>query len=232
MYKEKRIVALIPARGGSKGLPRKNVKPLLGRPLIAWTIKQANESRYIDRIIVSTDDKEIAEISKSYGAEVPFMRPDELATDKAIFMDLVLHAMNSIEKNDKVYDILVLLQPTSPLRASEDIDNAVRLLFEKKARAVVSVCEAEHHPLKADILPHNGCMKNFTKKENLDKNRQELGTFYRLNGAIFLAYCDYIRSQESFFGDEVFAYIMPQDRSVDIDSKVDFKLAETLKRST
>jgi len=228
MYKKKRILGLIPARGGSKGLPRKNIKLLAGKPLIAWTIKQAKMSQYIDRIVVSTDDEEIAEVSKKYGAEVPFKRPSKLATDKAGFIDFVLHAMDTIEKNDKLYDILVFLQPTSPLRLSEDIDRAIGLLFKKKASSIISVCKSEHHPLKAGMLPADRCMKDFIKK---DKNRQELGTFYRLNGAIFLAYWDYIRKQKSFFGNETFAYIMPQNRSVDIDSEVDFKLAEILKKT-
>jgi len=228
MYKDKTILGLIPARGNSKGLPRKNILPLLGKPLIAWTIEQALESRYLDRVIVSTDDKEIAGISKEYGAEMPFMRPEKLATDEARGIDVVLHAMNWMDKNDNSYDLIMLLQPISPLRTSENIDRGIELLFFKKAQAVVSVCETEHHPYWSNILPENGCMKGFIKPEIMNKNRQELSVFHRLNGAIYLAYWDYLKGQKNFLGKETFAYIMPQERSIDIDNEVDFELTEIL----
>ena len=228
MYREKTIIGLIPARGGSKELPRKNIRPLLGKPLIVWTIKQALASEYLDRVIVSTDNKEIAEISKKYGAEVPFMRPKELATDKAKGIDVVLHVIDWMKRNDNLYDLIMLLQPTSPLRTKEDIDKAIELLFLKKAKAIVSVCEVSHHPYWSNMLPPDGCMADFIKPEIANKNRQELPTFYRLNGAIYLAYWSYLREQRTFFGQETFAYIMPRDRSIDIDSEIDLKLAEIL----
>jgi len=230
LYKGENILGLIPSRGGSKGLPRKNIKPLLGKPLIAWTIEQALTSKYLDSVVVSTDDEEIAEISKKYGADVPFMRPKELAEDNAKGIDVVLHAMDWVKENDtrKQYDLLMLLQPTSPLRISEDIDKAIELLFLKEAKAIVSVCEVDHHPLWANILPEDGCMKNFIRKEIMNKNRQELPIFYRLNGAIYLSYCNYIKERKSFFGKDTFAYIMPKSRSVDIDDEIDFKLVEIL----
>ena len=232
MYKGKNILGLIPARGGSKGLPRKNIKPLLGKPLIAWTIEQALASKYLDRVVVSTDDKEIAEISKKYGAEIPFIRPKELAEDNAKGIDVVLHAIDWLMKNDrrKQYDLIMLLQPTSPLRKTEDIDKAIELLFLKEVKAIVSVCEVEHHPLWANTLPKDRCMKNFIRQEIMDKNRQELPLFYRLNGAIYLAYCNYIKQCKSFIGKETFAYIMPKSRSADVDNKIDFELAEILKK--
>jgi len=230
LYKGKTILGLIPARGGSKGLPRKNIKPLLGKPLIAWTTEQALASKYLDRVVVSTDDKEIAEISKKYGAEIPFMRPKELAKDNTKGIDVVLHAIDWFRENDKrkQYNLIMLLQPTSPLRATEDIDKAIELLFLKEAKAIVSVCEVDHHPLWANILPEDRCMKDFIRKEIINKNRQELPVFYRLNGAIYLTYCNYIKERKSFFGKEAFAYIMPKSRSMDIDDEVDFKLAEIL----
>ena len=230
MYKGKNILGLIPARGGSKGLPRKNIKPLLGKPLIAWTIEEALASKYLDRLIVSTDDKEIAEISKKYGAEVPFIRPKELAEDNAKGIDVALHAIDWLKKNDKQkqYDLLMLLQPTSPLRTTEDIDKAIELLFLKDAKAIVSVCEVDHYPLWSNTLPENGCMKDFIRKEIMNKNRQELPIFYRLNGCIYLAYCSYLQKQRSFFGEKSFAYIMPKERSIDIDGEIDFRLAEIL----
>lgn len=227
MYKEKYILGLIPARGGSKGLPRKNIKLLLDKPLIAWTIEQALASRYLDRVVVNTDDKEIAKISKKYGAEVPFMRPKELAEDNAKGIEVVLHAIDWFRENDKrkQYDLIMLLQPTSPLRTTKDIDKAIELLFLKEAKAIVSVCEVDHHPLWANILPKDGCMKDFIRREVMNKNRQELPVFYRLNGAIYLAYCDYIKEQESFFGEKTFSGIMPRERSIDIDNEMDLKLA-------
>ena len=233
MYKGKTILGLIPARGGSKGLPGKNIKPLLGKPLIVWTIEQALASKYLDRVVVSTDDKEIAEISKKYRADIPFIRPKELAEDNAKGIEVVLHAIDWFRENDKrkQYDLIMLLQPTSPLRKSEDIDKAIELLFLKEAKAIVSVCEVDHHPLWANTLPEDGCMKDFIRKEVMNKDRQELPVFYRLNGAIYLAYCDYIKKCRSFIGKDTFAYIMPKRRSADIDSEIDFEFAQILMKN-
>ena len=232
MYRNKRILAIVPARGGSKGLPRKNIKPLAKKPLIAWTINEARKSKYIDRLIVSTDDKEIAEISRKYGAEVPFLRPRELAADNSKSIDVILHALEWLEnKRVEIYDLVILLQPTSPLRISKDINNALKLLFSKKeARVIVSVCKAEQPSHWTGTLPANGCMKDFSKDGIRNMSRQELPTFYRLNGAIYLAYRDYLKEQKSFFGNKTFAYVMPVERSVDIDNEMDFKLAEILKK--
>ncbi|VVB88561.1 3-deoxy-manno-octulosonate cytidylyltransferase [uncultured archaeon] len=230
MYNGKTIFGLVPARGGSKGLPGKNIRPLLGKPLIAWTIEQALSSKYLDRVIVSTDDEEIAEVSKKYGAKVPFVRPKELASDEAKGIDVVLHAIDWIERNNTPYDLILLLQPTSPNRISKDIDNSIELLFQKNARSIVSVCETEHHPYWSNILPHDSCMKDFIRMETMDKNRQEFPTFYRLNGAIYLAYSDYLKINKSFFGNDTFAYQMPIERSIDIDTEIDFRFAECLLR--
>jgi len=228
MYKGKSVLGLIPARGGSKGLPRKNIKPLLGKPLIAYTIEQALASKHLDRVIVSTDSEEIAEVSRKYGAEVPFMRPKELATDEAKSINVVLHVIKWMEENDKSYDLLMLLQPTSPLRTVEDIDKAIELLLEKEANAIISVCEVEQHSYWSNVLPPDGCMKNFIRPEVTNKNRQELPLFYRLNGAIYLVYWDYLKQEKTFFGDKTFAYIMPRERSIDIDEEIDFILAELI----
>ncbi|MDP2939780.1 MAG: acylneuraminate cytidylyltransferase family protein [Candidatus Omnitrophota bacterium] len=228
MYKNKSILAIIPARGGSKGLPQKNILPLVNKPLIAWTIKQALKSKYLDRVIVSTDSLEIARISKKYSAEIPFLRPSGLASDKAKMTDVVLHVIDWLKKRGKIYDLIMLLQPTSPLRSSEDIDKSIKLLFKKKARAIVSVCVSEHHPYWNTILLRNGKIKGFLKPEFIDKNRQQLPIFYRLNGAIYLAYTSYLKSYKSFLGSSTYAYIMSPERSVDIDSTFDFKFAEFL----
>lgn len=229
MYKNKRILGLIPARGGSKGLPNKNIRPLLGKPLIAWTIEQALKSKYLDRIIVSTEDKKIAKISKEYGAEVPFIRPERLATDDAKTVDVVKHAiMWFVNHKIDSFEYIVVLQPTSPLRQSKDIDSAIEYLFKRKARAVISVCQAEHSPLWSNTLPVDLCMKNFLKKDILNKNRQQLPIFYRLNGAIYLVEVDYFLKTGSFYGEYTYAYIMPKWRSVDIDDEFDFFIAECI----
>lgn len=209
-------------------MPRKNIIPLLGKPLIAWTIEQAKESRYIDKVIVSTDDREIAEVSKKYGAEIPFLRPKELAEDDSKVIDAILLVIEWIEKNDMYYDLIVLLQPTTPLRTSEDIDNSIELLFSKKAQAIVSVCEVEHHPHLANTLPEDGSMENFLSFELANKNRQQLPVFYRLNGAIYLAYLDYLMAKKGFFGEGTYAYLMQRRKSIDIDNDIDLKFTEFL----
>jgi N-acylneuraminate cytidylyltransferase/CMP-N,N'-diacetyllegionaminic acid synthase len=228
MYKNKKILGLIPARGNSKGLAGKNTRPLSGKPLIYWSIKEAFRSRYLDRVIVSTDSCKIAALAKKYGAEVPFMRPGRLATDTAKCIDVIFHALDFMRKKGQRYDLILLLQPTSPLRSSLDIDKAVRLLFRKKAKAVVSVCQEPHSPLRSNTLPRNGCMKNFLKPQAMNRNRQDLPDFYRLNGAVMLAFCGYLKEDRGFFGSRTYAYIMPQERSVDIDTKCDLKFAEFL----
>lgn len=228
MYKGKTILALIPARGGSKGVPKKNIRLLLHKPLIAYTIETALEVDFLDKIIVSTEDLEIAKISREYGAEVPFLRPYELATDEAKSIDVILHAMDWMEKEHGTFNLILLLQPTSPFRNSEDIKTALDIFFEKNARAVVSVCEAEHSPLWMNTLNDDLNMKDFIRKDILNKNRQELGKYYRINGAIYIAEWDYLRQNKTFFGDKTYAYIMPKERSIDIDTEMDFKFAEFL----
>ena len=228
MYNNKKILCVIPARGDSKGLPDKNIKKLLGKPLIVYSIEQALNSKYIDRVIVSTDDKKIADISRKYGAEVPFVRPKKLATDDANGVDVVLHAISWMEKNIETFDIVILLQPTSPLRTTEDINNSIKLLFLKRAQTIVSICETEHHPYWSNTLPKNGNMKNFIRKEIINKNRQQLPTFYRLNGAIYIAYCNYLKNLKGFISKRTYAYIMSQERSVDIDDYIDFEIAKIL----
>jgi len=228
MFEGQRILALIPARGGSKGLAGKNIRALAGKPLIAWSISAAKESRYVDRIIVSTDSEEIAAVSRQAGAETPFPRPAALATDQASTMDVCLHAAEWLGKSGDHFDLLLVLQPTSPLRTAADIDSTVELLGERNADAVVSVCETDHHPWWSNCLPEDGSMKDFLRPEVLHKTRQELPAYYRLNGAVYLARIAKLHETRSFYGAKTFAYRMPAARSVDIDSLQDFLLAETL----
>lgn len=228
MYNNRKILAIIPARGGSKGLPGKNIRTIAGKPLIAWSIDAAKESHYVDELIISTDSIEIAAIAKDWGAQVPFQRPAVLATDEAKTIDVILHAINLAQSSSSHFNLVLVLQPTSPLRTGEDIDNAVELFFEKNASAVVSVCKTEHHPWWSNTLPRNGHMKNFLRPDIINTNRQALPTYYRLNGAIYLADIYFLKQKKSFITEGTFAYLMPLDHSVDIDNAIDFKLAETL----
>lgn len=229
MINGKEILAIIPARGGSKGLPGKNVKKICGRPLIAWSIKEAKDCDCIDRIVVSTDDSQIAQFAEEYGAEVPFIRPAELASDTASMIEVILHALTWFKKYERYQpEYILLLQPTSPLRLAKDIDGGVRTLMEENASAVVSVCETDHHPWWSNIVPESGSMKDFFPSEILNKRRQELPVFYRLNGAMYLAEVNYLHKHHGFFGPATFAYKMPKERSIDIDSAIDFKLASLL----
>jgi len=227
MRNGKSILALIPARGGSKGVPGKNIRPLADKPLIAWTIEQARRCYWIDRVIVSTDDPAIADTAVRWNAEVPFLRPVELATDETKMVEVVLHALDWCRQHDRAYELVMLLQPTSPLRDSGDIEAAARQLEDQGADAVVSVCPCEHSPLWANTLGPNGQMKDFLRSEAIG-NRQDHPAYYRLNGAIYLARTDYFRQCRGFFGQGTFAYIMPSERSIDIDSSLDFQMAEFL----
>ncbi len=231
MYKDKKILAIVPARGGSKGLPGKNIMEIFGKPAIAWTIESALKSAFLDKTIVTTDDQEIADIARKYGAVIPFIRPKELAGDKTPMIDVILHALDFFKKCGEAYDIMVLLQPTSPLRKAEDIDGSIKAMFEKGAGSVISVCETEHPPYWSNTLPPDGCMKDFVRKDIMNKNRQELPKFYRLNGAIYASDVEYLYKLNCFFGEKTFAYVMPFERSVDIDHKTDMLLSEILLRA-
>jgi N-acylneuraminate cytidylyltransferase/CMP-N,N'-diacetyllegionaminic acid synthase len=228
MIKGKKILTLIPAKGESKGLPGKNIMNLEGKPLIAWTIETAKKCEFIDKLVVSTEDKEIKEISEEVGAVVPFIRPKELASDAAKANDVIFHAIEWFENKNEFFDLILVLQPTSPLRIKEDIINSINQLFEFHAKAVISVSAADHHPFWMNTLPADKSMKNFLPTEALNANRQDLQVFYRLNGAIYLAFIEYFKENRGFWGDKTFAYIMPKERSVDIDDIIDFRLAAVL----
>ena len=229
MINGKSVLAIIPARGGSKGLPGKNIKELCGKPLIAWTIEQAKSCSDIDRVVVSTDDENISEVAKKHGAEVPFIRSAELASDTASTIDVIFHTVEWFKKHeDYHHEYILLLQPTSPLRTVKDIERAIQTLKDKNAQAIVSVCEADHHPWWSNILPEDSNMKDFLRPEILNKRRQDLPIFYRLNGAIYLAETEYLYEYNGFLGPDTFAYKTPKEHSIDIDSDMDFKLASLL----
>ena len=226
MYTNKTFLAIIPARGGSKRLPRKNVLDLCGKPLIAYTIEAALKSKYIDKVIVSSDDDEILNISLNFGAET-IKRPVELASDKATTFDAIKHTIDNIEK----YDYIVLLQPTSPLRNEKHVNETIELLENKNADAVISVCEMEHSPLWSNTLPKDGKMNNFLRDEVLNKRSQDLEKYYRINGAIYICKTDRFLEEKSFFlKDNIYAYTMDRRSSIDIDEKEDFELANIIKK--
>ncbi|MFB2773785.1 acylneuraminate cytidylyltransferase family protein [Shewanella xiamenensis] len=222
-----KILALIPARGGSKRLKGKNILPFLGKPLIAQSVEVAKACPLVTSVVVSTDTEDIAEVARKYGASVPFLRPAELSTDKASSLDVVLHAINFLEKQGENYDLLLLLQPTSPLRTVEDIALAIKQYKNKNADGVISVTECEHSPLWSNVLPENMQLDNFISDEIINRRSQDLPTYYRLNGAIYLYSVEELKRRESFFySPNVYAYVMPNERSIDIDNKLDFDFAE------
>jgi len=226
MINNKTVLAVIPARGGSKRLPRKNILSLCGKSLIAWSIDAARNSHYIDHIVVTTDDDEIAEEAKRCGALVPFIRANHLSSDTATTEDVIKDCLSQLD--DLNVDIIVILQPTSPLRSSEDIDEAITLLMEKDAGGIVSVTACEHPIFWCNTLPINNNMGGFIKHEYAGKRSQDLPVSYRINGAIYVFTALRIMNHGLHLDEQVFASIMPNERSIDIDTKIDFKLAELL----
>jgi len=227
------ILAIIPARGGSKGISGKNIRPLCGRPLIAWTIEAARQSNSLSQIIVSTDDSEIAHIAQAWGAEVPFLRPAELARDDTPGFATVLHTIEWIETTFQYQpDLIILLQPTSPLRTAQDIQAAIRLHYEKGADSVVSICPVHQHPFWMKQLDEEGRMRDFIAQIQPVSNRQDLSSVYALNGAIYLARRDVLKQRKTWYTERTYGYVMPAERSLDIDTLWDWRLVEILLTET
>lgn len=222
-----RTLGVITARSGSKGIKDKNIRKLAGKPLMAYTIESALQSRYIDEVMVSTDSDIYAAIAKEYGASVPFLRSDKNAADTASSLDAVIEVLDEYEKVDQCFENIVILQPTSPLRTYKNIDEAFKLFYEKKADSIVSVCECEHSPLLCNTLSDDFNLFGFLKNEYMT-GRQELGKYYRLNGAIYISRVKVLKKICSFYGKSSYAYIMDQKESVDIDTELDFEYAEFL----
>ena len=223
MLNNKKFLAIIPARGGSKRLPRKNILKFCGKPLIAWSIEAGQKSKHVDKVIVSSEDDEILDIAKNFKADI-LRRPNYLASDTSTTFDVIKHVIDNSEE----FDYIVLLQPTSPLRNEKHIDMAINLLEEKSADAVISVSETDHNPLWSNTLDDSLCMKNFMKDEVLNKRSQDLAKYYRLNGGIFICEISKLLMQKSFFLKEnIYAYKMNRQSSIDVDDEVDFKIAET-----
>ncbi|MBU0587280.1 MAG: acylneuraminate cytidylyltransferase family protein [Gammaproteobacteria bacterium] len=220
----KKVLAVIPARGGSKGLPGKNIRELAGKPLIVWTIEAAQASGWIDRLILSSDDDEIIQVARRWGCEVPFVRAGHLATDEATTVDVVLDALQRCPG----YDWVVVLQPTSPLRSAEDIDNCLSECIGQGASVGVSVCEASASPYWMFGRDERGQLQNLLPMPEGVTRRQDLPKAYQLNGAVYVAECGWLQVNACFITSQTHAYVMPQQRSIDIDVPIDFLLAQQL----
>lgn len=220
-------IAIIPARSGSKGLRDKNIKELNGKPLIAYSIECALNSMMFDKVFVSTDSPKYAAIAEKYGADASFLRSAENSTDSAGSWDVVREVIEKLKEKGEYYDEIMLLQATSPLRNIQDIKNSIELLHNKNGNAVVSLTECDHSPIWCNTLPEDGSMDYFDKLEYKDLPRQELPTFYRYNGAIYLVTVEELE-KDNMLQHGCYAYIMPQIRSIDIDTQLDFLIAETI----
>jgi N-acylneuraminate cytidylyltransferase len=226
LIKKKKILAVITARGGSKGLPRKNILEVSDKPLIVWTIEEAKKSKYIDRLILSSEDAEIIKVAKKWGCDVPFVRPTELAQDDTPGIDPILHAIKMLPG----FDYVVLLQPTSPLRKINDIDGCIKFSINKKLNICVSVSEARKSPYWMFSLDKRGRMAPIIKTNKSIFRRQDLPEVYAINGAVYCAKIGWLLKVKSFVTDETVAYVMPAERSLDIDSETDLMLADILLR--
>lgn len=220
-------LAVIPARSGTKGLPGKNILPLAGKPLLAYTVLAAKKSGLFDEIYLSTDSAEYARAGIEYGANVPFMRSPELAGDMADSWAVVREALQKYREAGLKFDTVALLQPTSPLRTAQDIIDAYQLFISKNARAVVGICEASYSPLLCNRLPADGSLDGFLDPNTISP-RQKHGVFYRINGAIYIVATTFIENPVNLYQTGCYGYVMPKERSVDIDDNIDFFIAQAL----
>lgn len=223
MYNNKKLIALIPARSGSKGLKDKNIKELNNKPLIVYTIEAAVKTNVFDKVFVSTDSEKYAEIARNYGAQVPFLRSAQNSSDKVGSWEVVKEVLSKLDEN---YDIVVLLQPTSPLRTSDNIKEALNLFFEKNADTLTSVCETAHPMFWCNTLDEGLSMYNFIKPE-FRLQRQQLPKSYTLNGAIYIIKTEKLDNPD-FSSKNSYAYIMDRENSIDIDSELDFIQCEAV----
>lgn len=223
------MIAIVPARGGSKGLPGKNIKDFCGKPLIYYTISETLKSKYITDIFLSTDSPEIEKIALKYGIKSPFLRPAELAEDNSKAIDTYIYTIDRLSKEyGCITENFIVLQPTSPLRTIEHIDNAIELFYKKNALSVISVCEFGHPITWAKRLDEDQRLFNFHQDEADNLNRQESAVAFRPNGAIFIFNYYHLKQTFSYYSDKTYAYLMQSEDSVDIDNLLDFEFAEFL----
>jgi CMP-N,N'-diacetyllegionaminic acid synthase len=229
MINGKSVLALVPARGGSKGLPGKNVRSLLGKPLIGWSIEQGCGSEYVDAVVVSTDDVAIANVACDHGAELPFMRPPELASDTATSIDVILHAIDTLEQAGRRYDVLVLLEPTSPLRETADIDAALEaLMAHPEALSIVGVAKVESgHP--SFLLRRKGLLlEPYAPQEFGAKRRQDLDELFFLEGTVYITWVEALRERRGFYHERTMPYLVSKYKSFEVDDLTDFTVIEAL----
>jgi len=226
-----RVLGLVAARGGSRGLPRKNVLPLGGKPLVAWTVDAAHGARALHRTILSSDDSEIIAAARAAGCEVPFVRPAALAGDHSSTVDVALHALDWLAEHGDPFDVLVMLPATAPLRRAEHVDAAVeRLVSDHAAEAVVAVTDADYPPWWMLSITNERLAWLFPEGAKAD-HRQELPAAYRPNGSIYAIRVPVLRAQRTFYPKETAPYVMPREASVNVDAAVDLTLAEALLRA-
>ncbi len=225
MIGTKTVLGLIPARGGSKGVPRKNIREVGGKPLIAWSVEAAKASRYIDRVILSSDDQSIIDVAKQWGCDVPFVRPQEFATDQADSMQVVKHALGALPEK---YDYLVLLQPTSPMRLAEDIDATIDRCVESGAALCVSVCEPDKSPYWMLKLDGERKARTLFPEGQIPTRRQDSPPVVSVNGAVYVLSTEHIAKGGTFFAQGMVVHEMPKERSFDIDTELDLKIVNFL----
>ena len=229
VFKNKKVLGLIPARGASKRLPRKNLRQINGKPLIYWSIVEAQESEYVDSVVVSTEDIEIKQYSYNQGIDCVIDRPPGLAQDESRSIDVILHAVDVLAKQGKKYEYVMLLQPTSPLRTSKHIDDALKLMSAKKATVVVSVCETEHPVSWMGYLSKDVMMDEFLDNLTTDLSNDDDRVSYQINGAIYLVKTSTLVTEKTFFPTpSAYAHIMERSDSIDIDTELDLDYASYL----
>jgi N-acylneuraminate cytidylyltransferase/CMP-N,N'-diacetyllegionaminic acid synthase len=230
MFKKKKILCVIPARSGSKGIKNKNIIKLGNQPLIAWPIKSALKSKYIDMVIVSTDSLKIASIAKKYGAEVPFLRPKKLAGDNSSTIDVIKHALKFFKKEKKYFDYILCLESTSPLTSAKDIDNSINILFKNsnKANSIVGVSNcSSQHPEYLFYKKKNNLLKRYLNKKNYLR-RQDLSNLYFIDGSLYLSKIKSLFLNNSFVSKKTISFIMPKYKSFEIDDYIDLLIYKIL----
>ena len=231
MINKKSVIAIIPARGGSKGLPGKNIKELCGKPLIAWSIAAGLGSQYIDEVMVTTDSDEVARIARIFGASVPFMRPTELASDTATSFEAIKHAIDFYENElHKKFDYIVLLEPTSPLRDESDIDLAIeQLLSSPQASAVVGICKTESQN-PAFLVKKNGnnFLVGYENKNIKVLRRQDISDVYFFEGSVYVSHTETLLAKKTFYHEQTLGYEVPKWKALEIDDLDDFVMVEAL----
>lgn len=229
MYKGKRILAIIPARGGSKGLPGKNIKEMCGKPLIVWSIEHAQKSKYVDELFISTDSQEIASVAEKYGASCPELRPAELARDTAPSSEFIIYTLNKMKSDGKDFDYFILLEPTSPLRDVEDVDKSIeQLIDDEECESVVGVAmSGTVHPAFMVVVGKNGYLEAL-EPDKSTLRRQDLPNVYFFEGSVYVSKVDAYLKKRTFYHDKTKPYIVPEWKSHEVDDFVDFTIIEAI----